>query len=162
MNNDLQLSPRTITDELIEEFALAVLTAPSNRENVAWRISGGDYAVMNALLDAGQTLEFTQLVQRLHKETPVSKRLKSRDDFVLEVSDKLNEMNGELWLKTAQFYAKLRGFTEDGINVNNTINVVQVPTVPQTDVEKTVWETNAAAYARELQRQGGELDNGDS
>lgn len=162
MNNDLQLSDSALTDELIEEFALAVLTAPSNRENVAWRLSGGSYATMNALLEAGQTLEFTQLVQRLNKETPANKRLKSRDDFVLEVSDKLNEMNGELWLKTAQFYAKLRGFTEDGININNTVNVMQVPTVPQTNAEKTVWESNASAYAKELQRQGGELDNGDT
>lgn len=160
--NDLELVAPTITEELLKEFALAILKAPHNRDQEAMRICGGDYALLADLMEAASRPSFAAMLNSMRRNQSPSDRMPTKDEFCGILYDKLSEMRGDTLLKGMQLYAKLRGFEEAPPPTSGfTVNVIQVPQTPQGNNEQTVWESNAVSYSTELQRQGREI-NGNS
>lgn len=144
-----------VTDELLVEFAKALMANPTNREHTALRICGGDFDLMQRLMQRASTTDFTTAMLSLQREMTTEERLQTKADFCIEVRDKISGFNGELWLKGATFYAKLMGFTEEKIN-NTTIQNVIV--VPQGAPDPDAWSAGAAQYASKLQAEAKVID----
>lgn len=144
-----------VPDELLMAFAKALIANPTNREHVALRIAGGDFDVMQRIMNSAQTTQFTTIMMTLQRDMTLDDRLQSKEQFCLEVQDKISTFSGELWLKGAQFYASLMGFTKESINTSVIQNVIVVPSGAQNQDD---WSKEAAKYATDLQAQAKTLD----
>lgn len=137
-----------LNDAVIAEFAVNVLRDPNNRAQHATRIFAGDWAKASELLRFAETAEFTAILTQTRSTMTKMEQTYTKTDFIISVQDKMSQFDGELWLKTAQFYAKLQGFITDAPTVaiqNN--NVIQVPQ----QMAANDWEKQAMQHQNGLQ-----------
>lgn len=150
------LDENEVPDALVEELAHELVNNPTNRTNIALRICGGDFGMCQRLLERANHVSFAQRVIELQKTIPKTSRLKSKEDFALEVQDAMGDMKGELLLKTWQFYAKLMGYTTDTVSTTTTVqNVIMIP---QGTSDPTEWSAGAAKHAKELKAEASVID----
>lgn len=134
---------------ILAEFVVLVLRDPNNRPMHASKLYAGDWNRAAALLRYAETPEFTDMLLAARSNMTKNEQAYSKEEFVIAVQDKLAVFEGELWLKTAQFFAKLQGYIVDAPTVaiqNN--NVIQVPAKP---ADANTWEQQATQHQAALQ-----------
>lgn len=139
--------------ELLAEFVVSILREPHNRTQHATRLYGGNWERASALLRYSETAEFSTILMNARKSTAKVDQTFDKETFLIAVQDKMSGFEGELWLKTAQFYAKLRGFITDAPTVAIQNNVIQVPT----KADANAWEANAKQHQYALQSEAREI-----
>lgn len=139
---------------LLAEFIVCILRDPNNRSAHAVRLYGGDWNRASVLLRYAETEEFTGLLLDARKNMTKNEQSYSKEEFVLAVQTKMSAFEGELWLKTAQFYAKLQGFVTDAPMVAIQNNVIQVPAKATDD---RAWESRATQHQYALQSEAREI-----
>lgn len=134
-------------EALLAEFIVEVIRDPNNRSQHAVRLFGGNWNKASELLRYAETPEFTEMLFTAKRHMTKNDQMYSKEDFVISVQAKMATFEGELWLKTAQFYAKLQGFVSDAPLVAIQNNVIQVPA----KTNDNAWESNATQRQQALQ-----------
>lgn len=132
---------------LLAEFVVLVLRDPANRQQHAVRLYGGNWNSAAELLRYAETSEFTTMLMAARKNMTKMEQSFSKEEFVISVQEKMSTFEGDLWLKTAQFYAKLQGFISDAPTIAIQNNVIQVPAKGN----EAAWEANAKQHQFGLQ-----------
>lgn len=138
---------------ILAEFIVQILRDPNNRSQHAVRLYGGDWNAASALLQYSHTSEFAEMLMTARTQMSKVEQSYSKEEFVISVQDKMSTFEGELWLKTAQFYAKLKGFVTDSPLVAIQNNVIQVPAKQSAQS----WEDNATKHQYDLQSEAREI-----
>lgn len=135
------------SDELLTEFALLIVKNPQDRAGHATRLCNGDWAKSARLQRYAETADFIKLIVHVRTNMSDLEKTYTKEEFTLSVQDKMNSFDGELWLKTATFFAKLKGFITDAPTVAIQNNVIAIP-APQTENQ---WESASMAHQKALQ-----------
>lgn len=134
------------SDEVLLQFAHEIIRNPNDRNAHAVRACDGDWNKATLLLRYAETPEFTQLLVRCKQNMSEMDKTYTKEQFLVAVQDKMNSFDGELWLKTAQFYAKLKGWVSEQPMLNIQNNVIAMPATQST----SEWEANAVKQQRDL------------
>lgn len=139
---------RKFSDDVLTEFAIAIIKNPNDRAGHATRLCHGDWNLSAELQRYAETAEFIQYMNEVRKNVSALDKIYSKEDFTIIVQDKMNTFDGELWLRTATFFAKLRGFVTDAPTVAIQNNVIAIPSAPARDTD---WESQSMAHQKALQ-----------
>ena len=149
------VSANNFDNALLAEFIVRILRDPNARSQHAVDLYAGDWNRASTLLQYAETNEFAKMLLAARTSMTKHEQSYTKDDFIIAVQSKMSTFEGELWLKTAQFYAKLQGFVTDAPTVaiqNN--NVIHVPAKAQSD---SAWEQNAKQAQYALQAEAREI-----
>ena len=136
------------SDELLAQFAHEIVRNPHDRYGHAVRACDGDFAKVAELMQFADSSEFNALLMRIKKNMTELDKSYTKEQFMSAVQDKMNGFEGELWLKTAQFFAKLKGWTvENGPTIAIQNNVIAVPA----NQPMNAWEQSAVSHQQNLQ-----------
>ena len=157
--SELSLSCISAEDEeLAGLYAYELARDPANAYPIAVRLTYGDYG--KAFIMANQWKNDPAFQVALREATAALTKfdmLKNKDEFALEVQEKMGSMTGKLWLEAARFYADLRGFIKkEEVPTTLIQNVIQIPA----DATADDWEKKASRMQRELQEEA-KVINGD-
>ena len=133
--------------QLLAEFVVAVLRDPNQRTQHAVNLYGGNWNNAAELLRYADTPEFAAMLIQARKNMTKNEQSYTKADFIVHVQEKMSGFDGELWLKAAQFYAKLQGFVTDAPTVAIQNNVIHVPA----KASESAWEANAKQHQFDLQ-----------
>lgn len=134
-------------DELLVQFAHEIIRNPHDRYGHAVRVCDGDWDKVTELLKYADTPEFSSLLMRCKANLTEMDKTYTKEQFLMTVQDKMNGFDGELWLKTAQFYAKLKGWASEQAMVQINNNVIAMP--PTQTMNS--WEQGAVNHQKNLQ-----------
>lgn len=135
------------SDELLVQFAHDIIRNPHDRNGHAVRACDGDWGRATELMRYAETPEFNTLLMKCKSTFTEMDRAYTKEQFLVNVQDKMNAFEGELWLKAAQFYAKLRGWTSEQAMVQINNNVIAMP--PSQNMND--WERGAVNHQKNLQ-----------
>lgn len=158
--DDLALSCISAADEeLAGHFAYELARDPSNAYAIATRLTYGDFSKALEMVNTWRNdAAFQVALREAQKAITALDMLRSKEEFALEVQDKMGAMTGKMWIEAAKFYADLRGFIKkEEVPTTLIQNVIQVPA----DMSLDEWERNASASQRKLQDEARVI-NGDS
>lgn len=136
------------SDDVLTEFAIAIIKNPNDRAGHATRLCNGDWNLSAQLQRYAETADFIKFMTEIRKNVSALDKIYTKEDFTLIVQDKMNTFDGELWLRTATFFAKLRGFVTDAPTVAIQNNVIAIPSAPAKDTD---WEMQATSHQKALQ-----------
>jgi len=134
------------SDEVLLQFAHEIIRNPHDRNGHAVRACDGNWEKATQLMRYSETPEFTQLLIRCKQNMSEMDKTYTKEQFLVTVQDKMNGFDGELWLKSAQFYAKLKGWVSDQPMLNIQNNVIAMPAAQPV----SEWEQNAVNNQRAL------------
>lgn len=146
-------------EELAGQYAYELAKEPADPYPVAMRLVHGDLSKAAVMVNVWrQDPAFQQAVRDAQSAMTKFDRLHTKEDFSIEVQDRMKGMTGKVWIEAAKFYADLRGFIKKEEAPTTLIqNVITVPA----DSSFDDWEKVAAASQRKLQEEARVI-NGDS
>lgn len=136
-------------EELAGQYAFELARDPANAYAIAIRLTYGDFAkAMQMTTEWKNDAAFQSAVREAQKTLTKLDLLRTKEEFALEVQEKMGSMTGKLWIEAAKFYSELRGFVKkEEVPTTLIQNVIQVPQ----DTSLDEWERNASRKQRELQ-----------
>lgn len=157
--NELALSCIAPEDEeLAGQFAYEIARDPSNSYAIAVRLTYGDVPkAIRMTTEWKNDAAFQAAVREAQQALTSFDLLRTKEEFALEVQEKMGAMQGKVWIEAAKFYADLRGFIKkEEVPTTFIQNVIQVPATQSADD----WEKQAQAHQRQLQDEA-KVINGD-
>lgn len=148
--NELALSCIKPDDvDLAGEYAFALARDPANAYGVAMRLTFGDVSKATEMATLWRNDQlFQSAVREAMRNMDENDKLQTKEEFCVEVQEKLSQLSGKVWIEGAKFYAELRGFISKEQAPNTLIqNVIQLPA----DASADDWEKKAAAQQKKLQ-----------
>lgn len=146
-------------EELAGQYAYELAKEPADPYPVALRLVHGDFSKAAVMVNSWrQDPEFQQALRDAQAAMTKFDRLHTKEDFAIEVQERMKGMSGKVWIEAAKFYADLRGFVKkEEVPTTLIQNVITVPA----DASFDDWERVAAAAQRKLQDEA-KIINGDS
>lgn len=146
-------------EELAGQFAYELARDPSNAYTIAQKLTFGDFSKSTIMVNVWRNdPAFQHALREAQKAITAFDLLKTKEEFALEVQEKMSGMAGKVWIEAAKFYSELRGFIKkEEVPTTFIQNVMQVPMTTSMDD----WEKLASASQRKLQEEARVI-NGDT